>query len=176
MTSFFKRNQAWMRWLPAFFLAIAIFAFSSTHGDEVQETYQSLEATILVATSTPAPAPAFTPTSASPVPTAVAAPPASDAPVSIPLSIDWLKVGHVIGYFWLGIAVLYGLSTRSRWSPSIALILCSLYAFSDEIHQLFVPDRTASPRDILIDTLAALLGLALTLAVMASRRFFSRRM
>ena len=161
-----------MRWLPAFFLAIAIFVFSSTNGDEVQETYQSFEATILVATSTPAPA--ITPTSAFPLPT-VPAPPVSDAPASIPLFIDWLKVGHVIGYFWLGIAVLYGLSMRSRWSPSIALILCSLYAFSDEIHQRFVPDRTASPRDILIDTLAALLGLAIALGVMASKVYFERK-
>ena len=88
--------------------------------------------------------------------------------------IDLLKVGHGIGYFWLGIAVLYGLSARSRWSPSLALILSCLYAASDEFHQVFVPGRTASARDILIDTLAALFGVAVVLGVMASKTYFSR--
>jgi VanZ family protein len=87
--------------------------------------------------------------------------------------MDWLKAGHVIGYFWLGFTVLYGLSARSRWSPSVALILCCLYSFTDEFHQIFTPGRSASPRDILIDTLAALAGVAIMLGVMASRNYFA---
>jgi VanZ family protein len=153
MASIFKRYRAGLRWLPAFLLAIAIFSFSATPGDEVQNTYKSFSTTIQAAT---------TPTVA----------PAKPAAASVSPVIDWLKVGHVIGYFWLGIAALYGLSTRSRWSPGFALILCCLYSFTDEFHQIFTPGRSASPRDMLIDTLAALLGLALTLGVMASKNFF----
>jgi VanZ family protein len=153
---FNQHYQSWLRWLPALLLAIAIFAFSATSGDEIHDTYESFEATVQVVT-TPAVAPAE--------PVAVPVPPA----------VDWLKMGHVIGYFWLGIAVLYGLSARSRWSPGIALILSCLYSITDEFHQCFTPGRTASEKDILIDTLAALLGLTITLGVMASRKFFSRK-
>lgn len=152
-TTFLKRYQGWLRWLPALLLAIAIFVFSATPGDELHDTYASFEATIQVVTT-----PAVTP--------------AEPATVAGSPTVDFFKMGHVIGYFGLGIAVWYGLSVRSRWSPSVALILCGLYSISDEFHQMFVPGRSASPRDILIDTLAALLGLAIMLGVMASKKFF----
>jgi VanZ family protein len=155
-TSFFIRYRTWSRWFPALLLAIAIFAFSATPGDEVHDTYSSFEATIQAVT---------TPTVDSVVP----------APVAVSPGFDFLKLGHVIGYFGLGIAVWYGLSVRSRWSSSIALLLCCLYSFTDEFHQLLVPGRSASARDILIDTLAALLGLAIMMGVLASRKFFSRK-
>jgi VanZ family protein len=70
-------------------------------------------------------------------------------------------------------AVLYALPAASRWSPFIALLLCSLYSVSDEFHQIFIPGRTASARDILIDTLAALGGVIVMLGVMAI--FHSKR-
>jgi VanZ family protein len=38
---------------------------------------------------------------------------------------------------------------------------CILYAVADELHQLFVPGRAASPVDVLIDTGGALLGILL---------------
>ena len=81
-------------------------------------------------------------------------------------------MGHMIGYFCLGLAVLYALPAASRWSPSIALLLCSLYGVSDEIHQIFIPGRSASARDVLIDTLAALGGVAVLLGV---RAFFNSK-
>ena len=48
----------------------------------------------------------------------------------------------------------------------IALISTFLFACSDEIHQLFVPGRWGSPVDVLIDTLAAVLGAAVYFAVL----------
>ncbi len=92
----------------------------------------------------------------------------------IPPDMDWLKVGHVIVYFCLGFSVLYALSARSRWSPSLALIICTVYAFTDEFHQVFTPGRDPSPRDILLDMLAALMGVAVMLGVMASKEFFKQ--
>jgi VanZ family protein len=155
MSSLFIRYQKILRWLPALLLAIVIFGFSATPGDEVQQSYHSLEVTMQIVV-TPAVAPA------------------GPATASAPPAIDWLKTGHVIGYFWLGFTVLYALSARSRWSPSLALILCCLYSFTDEFHQMFTPGRSASPRDILIDTLAALAGVAIMLGVMASRNYFRK--
>ena len=42
----------------------------------------------------------------------------------------------------------------------LSLLICFLYACSDEIHQLFVPGRSGEVRDVLIDTLGACLGVS----------------
>jgi VanZ family protein len=63
------------------------------------------------------------------------------------------------------LTVLYALSARSRWSPSIALILCLIYGASDEFHQRFVSGRIPSATDVLIDTLSALIGIAVLLGM-----------
>lgn len=51
-------------------------------------------------------------------------------------------------------------STRvSRFGLAIcATVICSLYAMTDEIHQLYVPGRSGEVRDILIDSIAAVIG------------------
>ena len=155
MSNFIERHRAGLRWLPSLCFAIAIFLFSATPGDEVHESYHNLE--ISVKTITPA-------ISITPSPS-VANPPA----------IDWLKTAHGIGYFCLGFSTLYALSSRSRWSPSIALILCCSYSFTDEFHQMFISGRSASSKDILLDTLAALIGVAIMFGLMASKRFFTQK-
>lgn len=48
-------------------------------------------------------------------------------------------------------------SARTAW---LALVCAALYATTDEFHQWFVPNRTASITDVAIDTLGAALGLA----------------
>jgi VanZ family protein len=72
------------------------------------------------------------------------------------------KCGHMLGYTLLTIAYCYGL-TRYKTSAKIQLImaisLAVLYSISDELHQLFVSGRNASPLDVLIDTTGAALGL-----------------
>ncbi len=86
-------------------------------------------------------------------------------------SVRWgvRKLAHMTEY-----AVLAGLwwralrqgrsQERSGWSwptAGIALLLCALYAATDEWHQTFVPNRTGSPVDVAIDTFGAAVGLAL---------------
>lgn len=41
----------------------------------------------------------------------------------------------------------------------IALIICMLYAISDELHQLFIPGRSAEIRDVFIDSFGATVGI-----------------
>ena len=49
-----------------------------------------------------------------------------------------------------------------RWTVAIrTVLLVALYASSDEFHQLFVPSRDASVRDVMIDTAGGILGLIL---------------
>ncbi len=154
-----KHRKAVLRWIPAFCFAIAIFLFSATRGDEILKSYQGLETTIQTIAPTTTPSPASAP----------------EITVSTPGKIDWLKAGHGIGYFCLGVSVLYALSFYSRWSPSIALLLCCLYSITDEIHQMFIPRRSASVRDVLLDTLAALIGIAILLGLTATKEFFSQK-
>jgi VanZ family protein len=76
------------------------------------------------------------------------------------------KAGHVCEYAVLA-ALLYRalintvLIGRAMASAAIVLFLCVLYAMSDEFHQSFVPSRTATARDVGIDSAGAFLGVAL---------------
>jgi len=49
--------------------------------------------------------------------------------------------------------------------PYLALLLCVLYAFSDEGHQIFVPGRIASIYDVALDSTGALFSHFLTTAI-----------
>jgi len=40
-----------------------------------------------------------------------------------------------------------------------ALLICILYASSDEMHQIFVPSRGAQVNDVIIDTAGACVGI-----------------
>lgn len=72
------------------------------------------------------------------------------------------KAAHFFAYFILGILVIHALkpSLEGRWmSISVTMIICILYAISDEIHQLFIPGRSGEIRDVLINSLGAVTGL-----------------
>jgi VanZ family protein len=78
------------------------------------------------------------------------------------------KAAHLTEYFILG-ALLFRAARgeaggwRGRWAAT-ALLLALAVAVTDEWHQTFVPSRTASPWDVLLDmagaTLALLVGRA----------------
>jgi VanZ family protein len=76
------------------------------------------------------------------------------------------KGGHLVGYALLGLAYLHALAPRGLASPKaarIAVLFATLYAMSDEIHQVFVPGRGAGVRDVVIDVVGATLGVGLRL-------------
>ena len=52
----------------------------------------------------------------------------------------------------------------------IAALACAIFAASDEFHQSFVPSRTSSPTDVMIDVCGALVGLAICLMFTARRK------
>lgn len=70
----------------------------------------------------------------------------------------------VLARRWVG-----SLAASARWLLPGALGLCAIYAIGDEVHQAFVPERTSSPADALIDLLGAGLGLLLLSARRARR-------
>lgn len=72
------------------------------------------------------------------------------------------KGAHIGAYFILAIWTMFALEgkrLKALWiQTGIALVICVLYAISDEVHQLFVPGRSGEVADVGIDTVGALLG------------------
>ncbi len=68
------------------------------------------------------------------------------------------KLAHFTEYLILSLLLYRALRAGPRWEPRtavLALALAGLYAASDELHQWFVPGRTAAVRDCLIDVAGA---------------------
>jgi len=77
------------------------------------------------------------------------------------------KVNHLSAYFILAILLFLTLLfqqkipfAKNRVAP-YALIICSLYGMLDEVHQIFIPGRSAEFLDFLADACGALLGVLL---------------
>ena len=72
------------------------------------------------------------------------------------------KSAHFTEYFILGLILILYLQTKEKLAPKyiiLAIIFCTLYATSDEIHQLFVDGRSCKIMDILIDTCGSSLAI-----------------
>ena len=89
---------------------------------------------------------------------------------SISAEMEWTvhffvrKLGHWSEYFILALLLMRAMDRRASlphgfhsvlWTALIIL----LYACSDEIHQIFVPVRTASLNDVLLDFVGGVCGL-----------------
>lgn len=73
------------------------------------------------------------------------------------------KSAHLLEYAALGFALRLHLQAVMRFRPIrrpqlLAWWIGSLYAASDELHQLFTPGRAARPADVGIDSLGVILG------------------
>ncbi|MEK5104491.1 VanZ family protein [Cytobacillus sp. FSL M8-0252] len=90
----------------------------------------------------------------------------------VPFSIENLhtletfirKNAHFFAYFILGIFILFAIrqgNILTRQKLLISWILTTVYAASDEFHQLFIPGRSGEVRDVLIDSVGAATGLIL---------------
>lgn len=92
-------------------------------------------------------------------------------------TMRWIvrKGAHMTEYFILALLWWRALHSRhpaANWSArraAIALLLCVLYAASDEFHQAFVKDRSPSVVDVGIDTFGASLAI-LTMWILTRRR------
>lgn len=78
------------------------------------------------------------------------------------LSFIIRKLAHYTEYLILGFLVI-NMFTKNNINNLylISIILCIIYATSDEIHQIFVPGRACQLRDILIDSIGSITGIYL---------------
>ena len=84
-------------------------------------------------------------------------------PDDLLLYLDHLvrKLTHFLLYLVLGVLSVRALVKNqvSTWkSVTFSVLICLLYAMTDEWHQVFVPGRSGQPSDVLIDSLGALAG------------------
>ena len=85
------------------------------------------------------------------------------AEMSETIDYPFRKMIHVSEYFILSLLVfnaLFQSNVKSKKIIIIAIIICFLYACSDEIHQSFT-ERTAMFADVILDTLGSMLGILL---------------
>nr|WP_302595506.1 VanZ family protein [uncultured Cellulosilyticum sp.] len=78
------------------------------------------------------------------------------------------KLAHIFIYFILGIVTLLTLwRTQIRRSicPLLALMICIIYAITDEWHQYYVAGRGAQLSDVRIDSCGALIGIMLSVVI-----------
>lgn len=72
------------------------------------------------------------------------------------------KMAHFTVYFILGILVVNAIGQRysldTKWILR-SIIICILYAISDEFHQSFVPGRGPAVFDVLVDSFGASTGI-----------------
>ncbi len=82
---------------------------------------------------------------------------------------------HFFTYLILGLLVINAArisGIKDFKSLILAILICILYAVSDEIHQFFVPSRGAELKDLIIDSIGALFGIGLYLLIF---RIIARR-
>ena len=70
------------------------------------------------------------------------------------------KMAHFTEYLILGILVINACKYNSiKDMIKLSILICILYACTDEIHQLFIQGRGGRIFDVLIDTLGSLTGI-----------------
>ncbi|MDN7241639.1 VanZ family protein [Planococcus sp. N028] len=82
------------------------------------------------------------------------------------------KNAHFLIYLILGVLKINALKksgVRKIQSIVFALMICVLYAASDEFHQLFIPGRSGEVKDVLIDSAGAVAGIAIYLLLHKAR-------
>ncbi len=74
------------------------------------------------------------------------------------------KIAHFTEYMILGLLVINVIKDYKIIDTKvliISILLCFIYACSDEIHQLFVAGRSGNVLDVIIDTIGSICGILL---------------
>ncbi len=83
------------------------------------------------------------------------------------------KIAHFAAYFGIGVLSMLALlpyRIHIKKQVLISFVIGFLFACSDEIHQLFVPGRNGSLRDVLIDSLGLCLAIAVFVLILRNVR------
>lgn len=84
------------------------------------------------------------------------------------------KLAHLTEYFILGFLVI-NMITCYKKKTYISIIICILYAISDELHQSLVPGRSPQIKDIIIDSIGSLSGILTYLCILNTINKYKRK-
>ncbi len=143
-----KRKKRLLLWLPAVIMMCLIFMFSLQNGDKSSDT--SGKVCYAVASVT--------------VDDFSAMQKSQQQIIVEMMQHAVRKTAHFTEYALLGVSFLLPLGGKfknSLTAPAIAVLLSAAYACTDEIHQLFVAERSGQFTDVMIDTSGALTGVVL---------------
>ena len=89
--------------------------------------------------------------------------------LGIELKSDFVRtIAHMLEF--MGLSLLIFNAVYSTWNlkltPIIAFVGTSLYAITDEIHQIFVPGRAFQISDVLVDSIGALIGVIVSFVIL----------
>lgn len=78
------------------------------------------------------------------------------------------KIAHFSIYMLLGFLISCAAGKRRLLSAGtpVSLVICFIYACSDELHQYFVPGRSCQFTDVLIDASGSMCGIILSMLCM----------
>jgi VanZ family protein len=148
---FSRNNKTMISWAAVLLWMLLIFTFSAQPGKQSNNLSEKVSVTIIETDKQPA---------------------VKDSKNATVLMEDInhlvRKSAHFSAYLILGILVVNALrSSRIKGNKLfwISLIVCMLYSSSDELHQMFVPGRTALVTDVMIDSFGAVLGIGLYLFI-----------
>ena len=71
------------------------------------------------------------------------------------------KTAHVVEYAILAVLLyraMIGSDVEKKKAIILAILIASLYGFTDEFHQSFTPGREPRIRDVIIDTIGGTIG------------------
>lgn len=87
------------------------------------------------------------------------------------------SIAHCLEF--MGLSVLLFNAIYVSWclkiTPIIAFFSTVLYAITDEIHQIFVPERAFQISDILVDSTGALIGVIASFIILKTILFIKKR-
>lgn len=154
-----------LAWLPAILMMIIIFRFSTANGEQSSGLSLKLtEQVISVIIDT----------------VKLGLSPEEETQLIESIHTPIRKMGHMTEFGMLAVTIAFALffcHHRRGWK---LVIWCEgigiLYACTDEIHQLFVPERSGQLTDVLIDSIGLTLGLIFFLLMLNGlNRFKGKR-
>lgn len=135
--------KKYLAWLPAVSIAIAIFMFSAQPADESTETSDRTSQALLYFANQL---------------NIIELEQGNLEYLCEIMSAPVRKSAHMLEFAALDFSILFALSFWDMHGKRLlltALFMTVLYACSDEFHQLFVPGRAGMIRDVLIDSVGA---------------------
>lgn len=155
-----RKRRVWLAWIPAILMMFIIFRFSSENGTQSSSLSGSLTETVVEAVINGS---------------GLSVTSAEAARIIEIIHTPIRKLGHLTEYALFGMTVSFALvichHQKGKMLLGLSEAFCVSYAATDELHQLFVPERSGMVTDVVIDAIGALAGILLFIFLLKLKKF-----